>query len=63
MKSMGKGSLVYVEGEAQMQKFERKEGGTGSALSVVQSELDGSFFSQCILRVCWRWKGERESLQ
>ena len=38
MRSMGKGSLVYVEGECQMQKFERKEGGQGSALSVVQSE-------------------------
>lgn len=39
MMSMGKGSVVYVEGDAQMQKFERKEGGQGSALSIVQSKF------------------------
>ncbi|MCJ1446481.1 MAG: ssDNA-binding protein, mitochondrial [Stictis urceolatum] len=34
-----KGSLVYVEGEARMRKFE-KEGKTESALSIVQQKLE-----------------------
>ncbi|MCJ1249321.1 ssDNA-binding protein, mitochondrial [Trapelia coarctata] len=33
---LGKGTLVYVEGDASMRKYESKEGKTESALSIVQ---------------------------
>jgi single-stranded DNA-binding protein len=33
-------TLVYVEGDAKMQKYESKEGRTESALSIVQRETD-----------------------
>lgn len=36
-------SLLYVEGECSMSKFQTKDGSPASALSIVQSELVSGF--------------------
>ncbi|MCJ1235237.1 ssDNA-binding protein, mitochondrial [Varicellaria rhodocarpa] len=38
--AIAKGTLVYVEGEASMRKFETKDGRADSALSIVQQKLE-----------------------
>lgn len=38
--SLTKGSLVYIEGDAQMDKYEDKEGITRQSLSIVQRTLE-----------------------
>lgn len=37
---LGKGSLVYVEGEASMRKFQREGGEEQQALSIVQRNIE-----------------------
>ncbi|MCJ1478686.1 ssDNA-binding protein, mitochondrial [Lambiella insularis] len=38
--ALPKGTLVYVEGEASMRKYESKEGKAESALSIVQQKME-----------------------
>ncbi|KAG6993854.1 glycyl-tRNA synthetase [Physcia stellaris] len=40
MMGLGKGSMVYIEGDASMRKFTTPEGGEKQALSIVQRQID-----------------------